>query len=461
MGVGVSFVPRLSCSGRAVRGPGWDSPDARLSAGVSLAAVCSCLVWGGRSLTGLRGLPRPVWRPFVDLGGCLSLPLPGGGCRLRWGVVWGSPWAVFPRPRPPPFFFPRVVGVCSWPCRWGPYIGCGDGGGLWVWFLVLWCCGSLVVAVAYSGRGPRCLRSPPPLRLFFLSFFCAVLVVSASSWSVACLFPGRGVCRRVRGVSSSGPSVAAWSLWGTFFGCASLSWAGWSLGVLSVGPVGSAHGGAWLGGGAPRWSGCLASRLCSFPSCFPPVPLAGCALMGWRGPLGGFLFVGGGFPPFLVIFFREGVACSFLCPPPAGACTGRCAVWLTGSLFVLRVAAGSAPAPCAIWLMYTHGLAARSVGLGLGSAGCAVVPAGFVGSWVRGGGGWLGQFFGVRLPSVPPPLWGWLGAGGLNFPVAPRAGGPPRVGGRGLRPVFPAPPLRGRGVCTAGRVVAFSLCVMG
>ena len=64
---------------------------------------------------------RPSW---------LSVPTsPGGRHHLRWGVVWGLPWVL----APPPFFFACVVGVCSRPPRWGPFVGCRGG---------VWWCGS-------------------------------------------------------------------------------------------------------------------------------------------------------------------------------------------------------------------------------------------------------------------------------------------------------------------------------
>ena len=92
-----------------------------------------------------------------------------------------------------------------------------------------------------------------------------------------------------------------------------------------------------------------------------------------------------GLPSFCV-FFWGGVACSTLCLPWAAARTGWQMVWLTGSLLALWVAAGRALAPCVVWVIYMHGLVARPVGLGSGSAGWAVVRAGFVRSWARGWG---------------------------------------------------------------------------
>ena len=67
--VGVLVVCWLYCSCHSVFGSGCNSPDARLSAGVSLTGVCSPLVWAGRSPTGPGQLPRLVWRSFFDLGG--------------------------------------------------------------------------------------------------------------------------------------------------------------------------------------------------------------------------------------------------------------------------------------------------------------------------------------------------------------------------------------------------------
>ena len=100
--------------------------------------------------------------------------------------------------------------------------------------------------------------------------------------------------------------------------------------------------------------------------------------------------------------------------------------------------------------MYTHGLAARSIGLGSGSAGWAVAAVGFGGSWVRGGRGCLGRFLGWGCPVSPC---------GFNFPSGVCAVGPPRARGQELRPIFPAPPW-GSG-CTVMSFMAFSPCVVG
>ena len=109
------------------------------------------------------------------------------------------------------------------------------------------------------------------------------------------------------------------------------------------------------------------------------------------------LLEGWGFPPFVFFFVfflgGAGFACSSLCLPCAGARTGWQTVWLIGSVLVLWVAAVRAPAPWAVWVMYTHWLVACPVGVGSG-AGRAVAPAGFVRSRVRGGGV-------VPCPSAP------------------------------------------------------------
>ena len=224
--------------------------------------------------------------------------------------------------------------------------------------------------------GPLALRPRSPFRLGFSSpfFFLCVCVAGGTPlirW---------GVRRRVRGVLSSGPSAAMWSCWDDAFGCTSPGWAAQSPGVPSGGPVGVAFGVAWLGrlpascelGG--RLRGCVSA---------PPVFLSS------RWPAGARLWLGLG-SPFCFPF------CLF-----AGASTGRHSVWLTASLLVLLVAAARAPAPWVRWVMYTLGLVAYPVRLGAGSAGWAVAPAGFVRSWVRGGG--------VALcpPTPAVPVWWW------------------------------------------------------
>ena len=264
-----------------------------------------------------------MWWSFSDLRGFPPLPHPGGGAVCGGGLCGGRRGRGFP----PPFF----LGCCGFLFPAFPVAGWG---GPWVWFSDLSCCGCLVVAVAVPVVVPL---APFPLPPSFGSFFLPP-VVSASAWLVARLFPGGGECRRVRGIFCSSPSAAAWSWSAALSGWVSSGWADWSLGVPSAGFMGVAFGVAWLGGCPPRWTGCAAWRSCDCPSRFPSFPLAGwCALVGWSGPFGCFLFVGGwGFPPSLFFFLlRGGDACSSLCPPWAGARSGLRTVWLTGLLFVL------------------------------------------------------------------------------------------------------------------------------
>ena len=133
---------------------------------------------------------------------------------------------------------PILAGVCGAcvlvsvsPARCHSWLGCGG-----------------VCPLARSPPVPRhspVFRSWPPWSplllppsFWFLSFF------------VCC---GVGVRRRVRGVISSGPSAAVWSLWATFS-----SWV--SPVVLSVGLMGVVFGVSWLGSRPPRWSRCAALR---------------------------------------------------------------------------------------------------------------------------------------------------------------------------------------------------------
>ena len=197
----------------------------------------------------------------------LSVPAsPGGRSSLRWGVVWGSPWAVFP----PPFLF--FICLCCGCLFLAFPVGTLRrllGGRLWVLFSVLSCCGQLVVAVTCSGRGPLGLRFPPPL-----SFFFAVLVVSASPWFFSSSPPR--VCASVSGVSF--PPALRWlRRGGGLLFLARRRRAG--QGGLSVSY-------RWVPWASPtvlpgleccpsRWSGCVVSRLYGCPSRFPLFPLAG------------------------------------------------------------------------------------------------------------------------------------------------------------------------------------------
>ena len=356
-------------------------------------------------------------------------------------------------PRPP--YFLGVVDVGSRPSPWGPFVGCGGGGcGCGSWF----CC----VVVHWWSLSPvwavvPFFPAPPPLCFFLRSLLCTR---PRGRWPA---FSPAGVCAGVSRISF--PPAHRW-----LRGCGGLlclagrRWAGW---VASRCPIGVSRGRCpWccLAGGVDCLAG-AGAWLCgcvTVPLAFLRSPwVAGVRSWGRVGPLGCLLFVGEwGFPPSLsLVFFGRGAACCSLYPPWASACTSRLVAWLTGLLFVLRVAAGRSPAPCALWPMYTHGLVARFVGSGSGSAGWRVAPAGFVGSWVRGEGACLGRLLRMGLPSVPPPLWCRFGAGGFNFSVVICAGGLPRAGGGGCVPLFLA--LPSGGFCTAGRVVAFSLCVVG
>ena len=117
----------------------------------------------------------------------------------------------------------------------------------------------------------------------------------------------------------------------------------------------------------------------------------------------------------MFVFFWGGAVCLFL---PLRSLSRHWSMNGLVNWLAVRVAGGHGPcpafrAPCA--LCTPMGWWPVLLGPGLGSAGWAVAPAGFVGSWVKGGGRCMGRFFGV--PSVPPPLWRRLGAGGFNFPV--------------------------------------------
>ena len=94
------------------------------------------------------------------------------------GAVWGSLWAGF---LPPPCFFFAV------------YLAAG-GGGLWVWFSALSCCGSLAVAFACLCLGPLGLRPPSPLRL---GLFFQLCPCPCGRWPATSPV---GVCAGVSGV---------------------------------------------------------------------------------------------------------------------------------------------------------------------------------------------------------------------------------------------------------------------
>ena len=313
---------------------------------------------------------------------------------------------------PPPSFF-----SCGLP-------GCG-GGGLRALSPALLCCGSVAVAVACLGLGPLCLRLPSPLRLgfFYFSFFL-LCPCPCGRWPATSPV---GVCAAVSGVSFP-PSHRR------LCGCGGRLFLAGRLRAGRGGPPVSYRRALRVSPLVlPGWE---VARLCGVGA-----RLRGCAtappvflLSRWPAGVRSLL---GGASPLLSFFYWGGFACSFVCLPWPGARTGRQTLWLTLLLLVLWVAAGRALAPWVVWVMYTHGLVACPIGLGSGSAPSAVVPAGFVWSWVRV----------VGLSRVPLHLPCRFGGGGLNFPVAVCAGGPPLAGWGGC--------------CTYGRVVASSPCVVG
>ena len=173
--------------------------------------------------------------------------------------MWGLPWAVFP----PAFSFAGVGGGLFPAFRRGTLRLLRSGGG----------CGSLFCGVAVHWWLLSPVRAvvpfvPAPLQFCFP--LCAVLVVSPSPWWVAFLFPA-GVCAGVSGLSFfSGLSMAAWLWLAAFSGWASSRW---SPSVLSVGPLGVAHGFASLGGlpASQEWvRGCAFVWLSLVLSCAPP-----------------------------------------------------------------------------------------------------------------------------------------------------------------------------------------------
>ena len=206
-------------------------------------------------------------------------------------------------------------------------------------------CRGFVVSVAgYPSVWSRGLRPPFPSRSG-----CAFVCFSFFFPSL----PQRGVCLRVSGLLTSGGLLL--SAWCCRF---------------------------WLDGPLVPLQG--------VPSSVP----SGC---GVRPPLvvrvGGFLAVGPSCAPFPPFLFGGGL-CLFLPLPPLS----WCAHWSAFGVLI-RVAVGAcvllglAPAPWVAWVMYTFGSAALSAGLGSGSAGWAVAPAGFLRPWVRGAG-----VFGVSSP---------------------------------------------------------------
>ena len=333
-----------------------------------LAEVCSACVW-------VWIFPAPRYSWLGCWGVCplaRALPVarhPRLGLPVARGCVGVAVGGV---PPPPSIFFAVFLAT---------------GGGLWVWFSALSCCGSVVVAVACLGFGPLGLCPPLPPSFEFLFFLL---------WPCLCgRWPATspvGVCA---GVSGGSFPLALRRLCGRG---GPLFLAG-RLRAGRIGPPVSYRRAPWVsplvlpgwGGYPPLWRACAASPLCACPPRFPSFPLAGgCVLVDrWGFPPSAFFFVGGGF------------ACSSLCLPWAGARTSQQTVWLTGSLLGFWMATGRAPAPWVVWAMYTHGLVACPVRLGSGSAGLAHAPAGCLRSWVRG----------VRVVPCPPApallVWWW------------------------------------------------------
>ena len=214
--------------------------------------------FGFRLLSGFPGFLAWVLGRVASCARRVRFLSPSGGPPVPWGCAGVAVGGVCP---PPPV----------WLCWW-------EGGG---WRVVSWLCG---VGRWLSRFWVSWFPSPLPLSfglrlcVFFAYFFPSR--------------PKRGVCLRVRGVSSSvGLLLSVWCCW------------------------------LWLGG--------------------PPVPFSG-VLSCWLGGLAASCGVGGRFPgcgPFScpppLFLFRWGSACSSLCLPLAGARTGRHSVWSSGLLLVL------------------------------------------------------------------------------------------------------------------------------
>ena len=334
-GVGWDVAPPfLVAFAGGARGLGFPLYPAGLALAVSRAVLYRF------PLTPPRGVSFPQLECVVALCGAGGPSLVPGACPVRRGGPF-STWVVvsFCLSRGA---VPSAVGGC---------VGVAVGGGFppFFFFFPAFPVGNLLSVVEGGCRLVACWSllpvpgraPPPPLRT---SFFFPRPVV--------CLFPGRGVCRRVRGVSSSELSAAVWSWWAALCDRASSGCAGWSFGVLLAGHVGVAHGVARLGGGCPprRW-GFVALRLCGCPSRFPPFPLGGgCAFLGWGGLFGRFLFMyGWGFPPSLSCWFSfGGGGCLFL-PLPSLSMH-----WLVSGVLnwlAVRVAGGRGLCPCSLRLV--------------------------------------------------------------------------------------------------------------
>ena len=268
--------------------------------------------------------------------------------------------------------------------------------------VVLWlCCGCRRQFRSWPSWSPP----PPPSFGFLFFFFCCfrVRVVAALPLLRRGCAPACLVCLFLRPLGGCVVVV------GRFF------WLGvFRLGrVVPRSPIGRSGGCCFcccLAGGLPasvEWVGGFAVVRLSPLLSFFPVGRRVCA-HGWAG-----------LPRFC--FFLGGGVCLFLPLPSlrwsthwlANGVANRAAVGVVGGC-------RPAPAPCAVLFMYTHGLVARFVRLGSGSAGWAVVPAGFVRSLVTGTGSSRG----------PPPLRCRFGGDVFHFLVAVCAwGAPPARGG--------------------------------
>ena len=324
-----------------------------------LAGVCGLCIWVSVFRApcyfwlGCWGVCSFARAPSVPLHPLVGLP-----------VVWGRVGVALGGVSPPPsYFFLGLAaggGFCGFgspPCRvvallWspspvsvlGPLVSAPLPPFVWVSSFFFLCPCGRWPATSPVGCVPACPGCP-----FLQPFGGRVAVVGRCFWL---------------GVTRLGGVVPRCSIWGareSRFWCL-LAWVGCLLLV------------EWVCGFAVV---CLPPLLSFFP-------------VGWRVCIRGWvavLFVCGG-----------GFACSSLCLPWAGARTGRHTVWLSGSLLVSWVSSGRPPAPWVGWAMYTLGLMACPVGSCAGSACWAVAPAGFVRSWVRGGG------FAPCLPAPAVPV---------------------------------------------------------
>ena len=280
--------------------------------------------------------PDLVWLGHLHGTGCLSARAVGTGFptvvrRLCLGPVCGWVWVLLTPP--------VLAGVLGG-CVWARFVVLSLWCRLFMVFVVGLRCrpayGTCVVSCALrlppavSGSGVRCGRAcwawvsavPRPflgpvvgvcfLRFFFFALWCRLLVVPVPGLVVpvcpspffragllALFFVFRGVCLHVS-VSLFPVGRCSW------LGVAGFGWV--VLLCLFGGPV---FGAFWLGGLAA--SGGVGSKFggCGLFSRPPPPPPS-------------VFFLGGG-----------GLACSYLCLPWAGACTGPRSVWSSGLLLAV------------------------------------------------------------------------------------------------------------------------------